>query len=122
MGELDEDELRLLAEADEQPNPVITEPVPIADDGEIVEPPPVVAEPELPKVASKGPGRRRRQVAEDEPEPTPEAVPAPEPVVGSPAGPELDNPTAPPAQMDFGDPWGRLPMQMRHYNDGRPAL
>lgn len=37
-------------------------------------------------------------------------------------GPGPGHPHAPPAQMDYGDPWGELPTQMRHDNDGRPAF
>jgi hypothetical protein len=117
MGELDEDELRLLAEA--EPNPIVTEPVPIADDGEIVEPPPIADEP--PKVieplleAAKRQARRGRPRRDE-----PEVVVAD--VGAGPALPDEGNSTVPPVQMDFGDPWGRLPAQMRHFTDGTPAL
>lgn len=111
MGELDEDELRLLAEA-EGPSPVLSEPVAVIDGDEVVEPPAVLAEPELPRVIAKGPGRRRRQELPEEPQ-----VAAAEPAL-----PDEGNSTVPPAQMDYGDPWGRLPAQMRHFTDGRPAV
>lgn len=119
MGELDEDELRLLAEA-EAPSPVVTEPVAVIDGDEVVEPPvvdeePKVIEPML-EAGKRQRGRPRRVTAAD---PEPEPVPV---VVGSPAPPDEGNSTVPPPQMDYGDPWGLLPAQMRHFTDGRPAL
>jgi hypothetical protein len=124
VGELDEEERRLLAEIDDadepSPNPVIAEPVPIVDADEIVQPPPV-------ETPAKRRGRPPRRQVEEQPvvdvvDPEPKPEQAPEPVAPEPVGPEPENPTAPPVQMDYGDPWGQLPVQMRHYVDGRPAV
>lgn len=104
--ELTEEERALLAAAEAPENPIVSEPVAIVDDGEIVQPPPV----ETPKARRGRPPRRE--------EPLAEPVVATEPL----DGPEPGNPTAPPAQYDYGDPWGRLPAQMRHHVDGTPAF
>lgn len=118
--ELTEEERLLLAEADDAPNPVITEPVPVADDGEIVEPPPIADEP--PKVVEPLLEAGRRQARRGRAR-LPEQ-PAEQPVVAAEGQilPDEGNSTAPPAQYDYGDPWGRLPTQMRHLTDGTPAF
>jgi hypothetical protein len=109
MAELDEEERRLLAAATrEKPAVETDESAPAARRGRPARREPHATVPDHPA----GPSRP----IPHEPE---------KPKLGVPSKPEVpdpDNPTATPVQMDYGDPWGLLPIQMRHHTDGRPAF
>lgn len=118
--ELTEEERALLAAAEAPENPVVSEPVAVVDDDELVSPPPV----ESPKRRGR-PRKDPEQVIQPREVTGPlEEAPLPpgSPVTAGALLPDEGNRTVPPAQCDYGDPWGRLPTQMRHMSDGTPAF
>lgn len=100
--ELTAEELALLeSHAPEEAAPAVTEEEPAAD-------------------APKRRPRKRQEEPQVGAESPSTAVVVEEPAA-TPKGPH-DHPLAPPVQHSYDDPWGLLPIQMRHDAEGRPAF